>query len=400
MATTAVPVFGGAPLGTVPASMATGVSLFQTSPTLPPGFKLLPASVRVTSTSSAPAATLTPKASTSGIALPISIPLPVHPGGKSEFLTNAIQAGNWAGLDEEGDAGLDEDLQKMAGEVSRKQMTGSKWVHDDVDEDEEAEDGNSSMFKDLDEPLPAATKRSGKAKSPAKSGPVNWPATDIDVVRQNRYAMDRPEMRDYRRNYLAEADQKTFNLKNHSKYLDIILSKPGIMQDVVFTVEGGWAYFAEKHKVMLDLYDQGMLMPLPMVPGSKWFPDKEVIAIVYVMVIMARPNGQNITDNDPDGFSCTCLMGLWDLHTEKALQQCRKTCSDGVNQITVGFCPFCEFWMTNGNSLNNHIHRHYGMAMACYHDGYTTGSVMAMKRHMSKHGIMMESAPEKCKRTK
>ena len=56
--------------------------------------------------------------------------------------------------------------------------------------------------------------------------------------------------------------------------------------------------------------------------------------------------------------------------------------------------------MTNDNSLNNHIHKHYGMVMACYHDGYTTRSVMAMKCHMSKHGIVMESAPEKRKRTK
>ena len=119
-------------------------------------------------------------------------------------------------------------------------MTGSKRVHnEDVDEDKEAEDTDGSMFKDLDKPLTAATKRSSKAKSPAKSGPINWPAAEIDVMRQNRYAMDQPEMRDYHQNYLVEPDQKTFNLKNHSKYLDIILSKPGITQDVVFTVEGG-----------------------------------------------------------------------------------------------------------------------------------------------------------------
>ena len=138
-------------------------------------------------------------------------------------------------------------------------------------------------------------------------------------------------MRDYRRNYLTEVDQKTFNLKNHSKYLDIILSKPSITQDVVFTIEEGRAYFAEKHKVLTDLYDQGVLMPLPAVPGSKQFPDKEVMAIVYVMVIVACPSGQNIADNDPDGFGHTCLMGLWGLHTEKVLQWCRKMCADGVN---------------------------------------------------------------------
>ena len=67
---------------------------------------------------------------------------------------------------------------------------------------------------------------------------MNWPPAEVNGVHQNRYAIDRLEMRDFRQNYLAEADQKTFNLKNHAKYLDIILSKPGIMQDVVFTVEG------------------------------------------------------------------------------------------------------------------------------------------------------------------
>ena len=223
---------------------------------------------------------------------------------------------------------LDEDLRKMAGDVSRKQMARTKHTHN---EDEEGDDGDGSMFKDLDEPQPTSTKRSSKAKSPAKSGPVNWLPAEVDVVRQNRYATDRPEMRDYHRNYLTAVDQKTFNLKNHFKYLDIILAKPGIMQDVVFTEEKGWKYFAEMHRVPLNLYDQGVLMPLPTSPGSKQFPDRKVIAVVYIMVIIACPSSQNIADNDPDGFGHTCLMGLWGLHTEKALQQCRKTCSDGVN---------------------------------------------------------------------
>ena len=303
-----------------------------------------------------------------------------------------------ADLDEE----LDEDLRKMAGDVSRKQMAGSKCVHnEEVDEDDEAEDGNGSMFEDLDEPLPAPVKRSGKAKSPTKSGPVNWLPAEVDIVHQNRYAMDWSEMRDYHCNYLTAVNQKMFNLKNHSKYLDIILAKPGIMQDVVFTVEKGWAYFAETHKVLTELYDQGVLTPLPASPGSKRFPDKEVVAVVYVMVIVARPSSQNIADNDPDGFGCMCLMGLWGLHTEKVLQQCHKTCSDRINRIMAGFCPFCEYWMMNNSTLSNHVHKHYSMAMSCYHDGYMTRSVSVMKHHMrTDHSIVMESAPEKHKRTK
>ena len=134
---TTVPVFGGVPLAPVPAGMVTGVSLFQASSAPSPGFRLLPASAHVTSTSSTPAAASTLKVSSSGIALPVSLPLQGHPSGRSEFLTDAIQAGSLAGLDEEGDARLDEDLRKMARDVSRKQMAGSKCVHnEDVDEDE------------------------------------------------------------------------------------------------------------------------------------------------------------------------------------------------------------------------------------------------------------------------
>ena len=249
------------------------------------------------------------------------------------------------------------------------------------------------MFEDLDEPAPTPMKRSGKAKSLAKSGPACWPPAEVDGVCQNKYTQDWPEMRDYCRNYLSDTDQKTFNLRNHSKYLDIILSKPGITQDMVFTKEAGQRYFAEKRSVSTDLYNQGLLMPLPTVPGSKRFPDKEIVATEYVMVIVPRPSSQTITNNDPDRFGHTCLIGLWGLHTKKVLVRCHKKCLDGVNRITAGFCPFCEYWTMNDSSLNNHIRKHYGMVLACYHDGYTTGSVSAMKRHMtSKHGIEMESA--------
>ena len=136
--------------------MVTGVSLFSTSLPPPPGFKVLPESIRVTSTSSAPTAASTPKASTSGIALPVSIPLTGHPGGRSDFLTDVFQAENVADLDED----LDEDLRKLAGDVSHKQIGGTKCVHDEeIDDDEEGDDGDSSMFEDLDKLPPAPVKK-------------------------------------------------------------------------------------------------------------------------------------------------------------------------------------------------------------------------------------------------
>ena len=67
----------------------------------------------------------------------------------------------------------------------------------------------------------------------------------------------------------------------------------------------------------------------------------------------------------------------------------------------LGFCPFCEHWTMNNSALNKHVRKYYSMVMSCYHDGYTTGSVLVMKRHMrTDHGIVMESAPEKCKRAR
>ena len=199
-------------------------------------------------------------------------------------------------------------------------------------------------------------------------------------------------------NYLSPANKTTFNLKDQSKYLYIILSKPGIISDMVFTRESGYEYF-QGCNIPLGLYDQGLLKPLPQLACSQWFPEKGVIGIRYIMVIVTRPNGHNITDDNPNGFGHTCLMGLWGLHTEKAVQCCRKTCVDRVNKVLAFFCPFCEFWTTNDAALNNHICKHYGVVMLCYHNGYTMGSVASMRRHMHViHRILMESVPEKRKR--
>ena len=125
------------PFPPVPAGVVTGVSLFQTYPAPPPGFVPQPASINVTSTSSAPAAVSTPKVSGSGITLPVSIPLEGHPGGRSNFLTDLIQAGSLADLDKEGDTVIDDDLRKMARDISRKHVARSKHGHNkDLDKEE------------------------------------------------------------------------------------------------------------------------------------------------------------------------------------------------------------------------------------------------------------------------
>ena len=195
--------------------------------------------------------------------MPVSIPLLPHPSGRTDFLTDPIQAGHLEGLDEE----IDTDLKRITGSVARKHTPGTKCAHDkDIDDDDDAEDADGSILKDLHNPAPAPLKRGGKARSPAKSGPMCWPPKEIDVVCQNRYKKDRDEMIEYRQNYLTEEDKTKFNLKNHVKYMDMIKSKPGITQDVVFTKEKGRVYFAEMRKISTDLYDQGLLTPLQPVP--------------------------------------------------------------------------------------------------------------------------------------
>ena len=125
------------------------------------------------------------------------------------------------------------------GEVTRKHGTqpGEKCGHNG----EEESDADSSIFEDLDVVADVATTRkTGKAKSPAKSGSTmdKWTAMDLEAVHKNRYSLDLPEMADYRCNYLTALNKMTFNLKDHSKYINIILVKPGITCDVVFTREG------------------------------------------------------------------------------------------------------------------------------------------------------------------
>ena len=102
---------------------------------------------------------------------------------------------------------------------------------------------------------------------------------------------------------LIVANRMTFNLKEHSKYLDIVLAKPGIMHDVVFSKDGGQKYFKDRG-ISVELYEQGLLKPLPQSTSSQWFLEKEVLGIECIMVVVACPIGKNITDDDPDGFGC------------------------------------------------------------------------------------------------
>ena len=147
----------------------------------------------VASTSSAPATTSMLKASGAHASVPVSIPIAPSPGGRTGFLTDPIQvskhtlASTLAGLDEEGDTRVDKEIKQIAREVTRKHgpHPGEKCGHNG----EEQSDGDGYLFKDLDAVADVpTTKKTVKAKSPAKSGPTmdKWTVMDLEAMRKDR----------------------------------------------------------------------------------------------------------------------------------------------------------------------------------------------------------------------
>ena len=120
-------------------------------------------------------------------------------------------------------------------------------------------------------------------------------------------------------------------------------------------------------------------------PRGSWAPDTEKVAIKQVMLVCQHENGVNMKYSNSDGFGCPGTMGLWDLHSSDTLNRAKMQLPSGA--VDANFCPCCAFFSTNNETLNNHVHKHYGMGLTCWADGFTVASVAAMKVHMeSEHG--------------
>ena len=103
------------------------------------------------------------------------------------------------------------------------------------------------------------------------------------------------------------------------------------------------------------------------------------------MLVCQRENCVNVKYSDSDGFGRPGTMGLWDLHSSNALNRAKMQLPSG--SVDVNFCPCCVFWSTNNETLNNHVHKHYGMGLTCGAEGFTMASVATMKVHMElEHG--------------
>ena len=104
-----------------------------------------------------------------------------------------------------------------------------------------------------------------------------------------------------------------------------------------------------------------------------------------MMLMCQCENGVNVKYSDSDGFGHPGTMGLWDLHSSDALNWAKMQLPSG--SIDANFCPCCAFYLTNNETLNSYVRKHYRMGLTCWSDGFTMASVAAMKGHMeTEHG--------------
>ena len=109
------------------------------------------------------------------------------------------------------------------------------------------------------------------------------------------------------------------------------------------------------------------------------------MAIKQVMLVCQCENGVNVKYSDSDRFGCPGTMGLWDLHSSDALNRTKMQLPS--SSVDANFCPCCMFWLTNNETWNNHVCKHYEMGLTCWADGFMTASMAAMKAHMEmEHG--------------
>ena len=319
------------------------------------------------------------------------------PSGRSSFALNpfgglrASRSHPSESTSKDDDTKVDADLAKLAQEVTRKR-------HLEGDGDGE-EDDDGSDVEDMTVP-----QKRGKSsrQSPAKTGGKGESSTlayteeDISIVRVDRYAKDLPSLIDYRNNEAPPASIDGVNLDGHGEYLDTVIKTGGITSRVVFGKAEGKEHLKGVGVKNFSRYNDGWKTPLPRTTTGR-FPDGANTAIERVMMVYRRPNGAVVRDDDADGFGRTCLMGLWGLHSERALTRCTHNSSDGRYKVqSVNVCPLCKYWNTNDISLNNHIRKHYNMGLCCPEDGFVSGSAELMRNHLrDEHDYRMRSGKEK-----
>ena len=244
---------------------------------------------------------------------------------------------------------------------------------------------SDSSVEDLDT-KGARPKKKGLTPTKASvSHPSQWVEEDIDVVHQTRYKTDLQHFQTYCRNKIDPGDMASINTKDHSAYIEVARADPGsVIRKSVFSV-------AAYHEVLnrkggdVSRFDKEVDTMFKKGPQGSRAPDATKVPIKWVMLVCQCENGVNVKYSDSDGFGHPGMMGLWDLHSSDALSRAKMQLPSG--SIDANFCPCCAFYLTNNETLNNHVRKHYGMGLSCRADRLTTASVAAMKAHMElEHG--------------
>ena len=172
----------------------------------------------------------------------------------------------------------------------------------------------------------------------------------------------------------------SINTKDHSAYIKVARADPGlVIRKSVFSVAAYREVLKQKGGDV-SRFDKEVESMFKKGPGGSRAPDATKVPIRWVMLVCQCENGVNVKYSDSDGFGCPGTMGLWDLHSSDALNQAKMQLPSG--SIDAKFCPCCAFYLTNNETLNNHVRKHYGMGLTCHSDGFMTASVAAMKGHM------------------
>ena len=205
------------------------------------------------------------------------------------------------------------------------------------------------------------------------------------MVHQIHYKTDLEHFQKYRRNKMTEADLSTINTNDHSDYIKVAKADPGtVIEKSVFSVAAYQQVLQLKGGDTSKFNREVGAAFKKSAKGSR-VPDTEKVAIDRVMLLCQSENGMDMAYSDPDGFGHPGTMGLWDLHSPKALSWVKMLLASGC--VDANFCPMCAFWSMSNETLNNHVHKHYNMGLTCHSNGFTMASMAAMKAHIeTDHG--------------
>ena len=250
---------------------------------------------------------------------------------------------------------------------------------------------SDSSVEDLDTKGVHPKKKGSMPTKVSGSHPSQWTDEDMDIVHRTHYKMDLQHFQTYRLNKIDPDNMASINTKDHSTYIEVAWADPGlVIRKSIFSV-AAYREVLKRKGSDVSRFDKEVDTKFKKGLRGSRAPDTGKVAIKRVMLVCQCENGVNMKYSDADRFRHPGTMGLWDLHSSDALNRAKMQLPS--SSVDANFCPCCAFFSTNKETLNNHVHKHYGMGLTCRADRFTMASVTAMKVQMeSEHGYEGKNA--------